>query len=386
MTSFNSSEENNLPKVTAYTQVLSLLLVHILISLAVVYFVASPILAGLILGLTGLLLLGLSALRLKPLRDVYFKAKQLLLTSEASKNNLPTQANEFEVIATALKLIAAQSSASELSIAEAASSSPPINTALSNTAANKTSLVASPALNIEIAEIKEQQLAVEKELTKVLDLSLINICNENLASLEASFNELEEELQQVTTAEKVPTLAAEFNELLEDAESLNTQLVTASTHIEGLNEGANEINLSLGAIAKIAEQTNLLALNAAIEAARAGEAGRGFAVVADEVRNLATLSQETATSIAEQVSRILTGVKLAVSQLEATSQVSQGFVEAVTAYQDQQSLSSTSTNPAKLEAVKQALATSLEQQYQQQEITHELTNQLTKIKNLLNNH
>ncbi|MGX9416628.1 methyl-accepting chemotaxis protein [Vibrio sp. WJH972] len=87
--------------------------------------------------------------------------------------------------------------------------------------------------------------------------------------------------------------------------------------IESLNDQTNKITNVIEVIGGIAEQTNLLALNAAIEAARAGEQGRGFAVVADEVRSLASRTQQSTEEIGEMLSSLQAGVKLAVTTMAA---------------------------------------------------------------------
>jgi methyl-accepting chemotaxis protein len=100
-------------------------------------------------------------------------------------------------------------------------------------------------------------------------------------------------------------------------ENLAAELEKASAASTSLNEEAQNIASVLDVIRGIAEQTNLLALNAAIEAARAGEQGRGFAVVADEVRSLASKTQQSTEDIQHRIERLQSGVETTVSMMQS---------------------------------------------------------------------
>ncbi|MBB5322721.1 methyl-accepting chemotaxis protein [Marinobacter oulmenensis] len=95
---------------------------------------------------------------------------------------------------------------------------------------------------------------------------------------------------------------------------------TSANSVESLAENSQEIGHTITEIKGIAEQTNLLALNAAIEAARAGEQGRGFAVVADEVRSLAQRVQDSTDQIQTTLDRLLAAMNTAVEQMTGSSE------------------------------------------------------------------
>jgi len=108
-----------------------------------------------------------------------------------------------------------------------------------------------------------------------------------------------------------------MNEAALTIEQLNKQVDSVNDVIHALNTDSKQINTVLDVINGIAEQTNLLALNAAIEAARAGEAGRGFAVVADEVRGLATRTGESTKEIERMIESLQNQAQSAVTVIQA---------------------------------------------------------------------
>ena len=123
---------------------------------------------------------------------------------------------------------------------------------------------------------------------------------------------------------------AKVGQALDAMQRLSQQVQSTSVQVEGLAGQAQDISQVLSVIGSIAEQTNLLALNAAIEAARAGEQGRGFAVVADEVRALAHRTQTSTREIEQMIQAIQQGsaqaldsMQLSTSQAQATYAVAQ---------------------------------------------------------------
>ncbi|MEH6447960.1 MAG: methyl-accepting chemotaxis protein, partial [Oleispira sp.] len=117
------------------------------------------------------------------------------------------------------------------------------------------------------------------------------------------------------------------NSSIEDINSLFGKMQSASEVIQTLAQDVGEISSVLEVIRGISEQTNLLALNAAIEAARAGEQGRGFAVVADEVRTLAQRTQESTEEINSMIHKLQGGAKDAVTAMEEGIETAKSSVE-----------------------------------------------------------
>ncbi|KGY08400.1 MULTISPECIES: methyl-accepting chemotaxis protein [Vibrio] len=114
---------------------------------------------------------------------------------------------------------------------------------------------------------------------------------------------------------------------VDNIQGLAGQLGAASRAVADLDNDVNNIVKVLDVIGDIAEQTNLLALNAAIEAARAGEQGRGFAVVADEVRNLAGRTQDSTKEIQQMITNLQEGSRNAIQTMEVCAETSESTVE-----------------------------------------------------------
>ncbi|KTG23717.1 chemotaxis protein [Idiomarina sp. WRN-38] len=135
-----------------------------------------------------------------------------------------------------------------------------------------------------------------------------------ITELSSSAAEVAEHARQAadsanTADEEAGRSAVIVRESVNNIEALTNELKKAGEQARLLQDGSEKIGNILGVIVAIAEQTNLLALNAAIEAARAGEAGRGFAVVADEVRTLATRTQHSTDEISGIVDSIQGAIK-----------------------------------------------------------------------------
>lgn len=125
-----------------------------------------------------------------------------------------------------------------------------------------------------------------------------------------------------TTAQEVQTKASHCNELTGQVETtmqaINTSMKNSVSRIDGLKEKSEKINDVVTAIREIADQTNLLSLNASIEAARAGDSGRGFAVVAQEIRKLSESSTHSATEIKNTISEIVGLIDETTTYLKST--------------------------------------------------------------------
>ncbi|MFK8328717.1 methyl-accepting chemotaxis protein [Pseudomonas sp. BJa5] len=112
----------------------------------------------------------------------------------------------------------------------------------------------------------------------------------------------------------------QVGENLDGTRAMTREVQTSSEHLQQLAGQVRDIGQVLEVIRSVSEQTNLLALNAAIEAARAGEAGRGFAVVADEVRTLAYRTQQSTREIEQMINGVQLGTEAAVASMQASTQ------------------------------------------------------------------
>ncbi|MBT2918297.1 methyl-accepting chemotaxis protein [Vibrio anguillarum] len=203
----------------------------------------------------------------------------------------------------------------------------------------------------QLQDVIKMQVDASQELSSLTEVMTISM-SETKDSAQEEFNEIDQlatAMSEITsTVQTVAEHAQNASALTEQASGqaetgqrfvkgtitkmseLSKDIAASAQAVNQVEERVVAIGSVVGTIQSISEQTNLLALNAAIEAARAGEAGRGFAVVADEVRNLAQRTQKATIEIQEMISQLQNSANSAVDLMEKSVVEAAEGVELVT--------------------------------------------------------
>ncbi|WWZ01613.1 methyl-accepting chemotaxis protein [Pseudomonas putida] len=232
-------------------------------------------------------------------------------------------------------------------------------------------------IHSSISEVSSATEQVNEVALRVISASNSSMTNSDeqsnrTNSVAAAINELGAAAQEIAGnaaqasqhASSARLLAEEGQQVVERniaaMNRLSDLIVSSSGHIETLNNKTVNIGQILEVITSISQQTNLLALNAAIEAARAGEAGRGFAVVADEVRNLAHRTQESAQQVQTMIEELQVGARASVETMDQSQRHSQDSVQI--ANQAGERLDSVTVRISEIDGMNQSVATATEEQ------------------------
>ncbi|NWE14963.1 methyl-accepting chemotaxis protein [Pseudomonas yamanorum] len=226
----------------------------------------------------------------------------------------------------------------------------------------------------EVSSATEQVNEVALRVVSASNSSMVNSDEQanRTSSVAAAINELGAAAQEIArNAAQASNQASDARHLAEDGQQvvernikamnqLSQMISASSTNIEALNSKTVNIGQILEVITSISQQTNLLALNAAIEAARAGEAGRGFAVVADEVRNLAHRTQESAQQVQKMIEELQVGARDSVSTMGESQRHSLDSVEIANLAGER--LNSVTQRIGEIDGMNQSVATATEEQ------------------------
>lgn len=236
-------------------------------------------------------------------------------------------------------------------------------------------------LNENVDKLKDQsqrnsvilQNHVSETEQVVTAIEEMNSTAESMATDAANTAQLTNKANEAGSSSKQTAMQAQSNvsELVSDVE-------VAAENVQQMSSETDGINTILGVIGDIAEQTNLLALNAAIEAARAGEQGRGFAVVADEVRNLASRTKTSTEEIETALGSLLKGSQSVVESMDVTKsrceQTAEGAGEVV------ESLETMTNFVTEINDLSTQIATAAEEQ---SSVTQELSRNMTAINDIV---
>nr|WP_030131917.1 methyl-accepting chemotaxis protein [Pseudomonas sp. QTF5] len=223
-----------------------------------------------------------------------------------------------------------------------------------------------------VTEQTNLEVSSQKEETEQVATAM----NQMTATVHDVARNAEEAAQAAQTADgKVESGQQVVRQSMTRIEQLADSATSASSSIESLSAQIQNIGTVLSVIKSVAEQTNLLALNAAIEAARAGEQGRGFAVVADEVRALAKRTQQSTEEIERLVSALRSAAQSSVQQIQNSGELVKLAVS--DALQTESALGSIAAAVSLIQQMNQQIAAAAEEQ---SSVAEEINRSVTSIR------